>query len=155
VCVCVCVCVCVTFLEDISTDKDSQSDYSSQESAFQCQLFSMIPLNNAELFQPKFGSNLDKPKCWVRNVISTVHFLNYIFNPTFGCVHIWPKFGLKQPSIFLEFTILEFRSWIDEGHRNALHVNNTKQFAVHKQWIFALGRIGWVGEDLSEAHGVR
>jgi len=22
------------------------------------------------------------------------------FNPTFGLVHIWPKFGLKQPSKF-------------------------------------------------------
>jgi len=27
---------------------------------------------------------------WVKNV-------NYIFNPTFGLVHIWPKFGIKQP----------------------------------------------------------
>jgi len=26
-------------------------------------------LNNAGLFQPKFGSNMDKPKCWVKNVI--------------------------------------------------------------------------------------
>jgi len=25
--------------------------------------------------------------------------LNDIFNPTFRFVHIWPKFGLKQPSI--------------------------------------------------------
>jgi len=24
---------------------------------------------NAGLFQPKFGSNIDKPKCWVKNVI--------------------------------------------------------------------------------------
>jgi len=24
---------------------------------------------NAGLFQPKFGSNMDKPKCWVKNVI--------------------------------------------------------------------------------------
>jgi len=29
-----------------------------------------------------------------------VTILNYIFNPTFGFVHILPKFGLKQPSIF-------------------------------------------------------
>jgi len=27
------------------------------------------PLKNAGLFQPKFGSNMDKPKCWVKNVI--------------------------------------------------------------------------------------
>jgi len=25
--------------------------------------------------------------------------LNYIFNPTFGFVHILPKFGFKQPSV--------------------------------------------------------
>jgi len=25
--------------------------------------------------------------------------LNYIFNPTFGFVHILPNLGLKQPSI--------------------------------------------------------
>jgi len=27
-------------------------------------------------------------------------FMNDIFNPTFGSVHILPKFELKQPSIF-------------------------------------------------------
>jgi len=26
-------------------------------------------LKNAGLFQPKFGSNMDKPKCWVKNAI--------------------------------------------------------------------------------------
>jgi len=25
--------------------------------------------NNAGLFQPKFGSNMDKPKCWIKNVV--------------------------------------------------------------------------------------
>jgi len=25
-------------------------------------------LNNAGLFEPKFGWNMDKPKCWVKNV---------------------------------------------------------------------------------------
>jgi len=25
---------------------------------------------NAGLFQPKFGCNIDKPKCWVKNVIN-------------------------------------------------------------------------------------
>jgi len=25
-------------------------------------------LKTAGLFQPKFGSNMDKPKCWVKNV---------------------------------------------------------------------------------------
>jgi len=32
-------------------------------------------------------------------------FFNYSFNPTFGFVHIWPKFGLKQPSIFLDCAV--------------------------------------------------
>jgi len=32
--------------------------------------------------------------------LSTVHFLIAIFKPTFWFVHIWPKCGLKQPSIF-------------------------------------------------------
>jgi len=29
---------------------------------------------------------------------SWVKIWNSIFNPTFGFVHIWPKFGFKQPS---------------------------------------------------------
>jgi len=45
------------------------------------------------LFQPKFGSNIDKPSNWV-------NILNDIFNPKFGLVHILPKIGLKP--IFLE-----------------------------------------------------
>jgi len=28
-------------------------------------------INAAGLFQPKFGSNMDKPKCWVKNAIKT------------------------------------------------------------------------------------
>jgi len=36
---------------------------------------------------------MDEPSHWVT-------FLNDIFNPTFGFVHICPKVGLKQPSIF-------------------------------------------------------
>jgi len=32
--------------------------------------------------------------------LSKVNFFNYIFNPTFGLVHILPKFAFKQPSIF-------------------------------------------------------
>jgi len=48
---------------------------------------------------------MDKPKCWVINVIqnfnptSTFTFNCTFFYPTFGFVHIWPRFGLKQPSI--------------------------------------------------------
>jgi len=61
-------------------------------------------VKNAGLFQPKFGSNMDKLKCWVKNAIrkctfeseswSWVKIWNYIFNPTFGFVHILPKFGI-------------------------------------------------------------
>jgi len=57
----------------------------------------------------QIGSNMDKPKCLVKNAIknftveseswSWVKIWNYIFNPTFGFVHILPKFGFKQPSI--------------------------------------------------------
>jgi len=36
---------------------------------------------NAWLFQPNLGSNMDKPRHWVK-------FLHDIFNPTFGFVHI-------------------------------------------------------------------
>jgi len=31
----------------------------------------MHTLNNAGLFQPKFGSNMDKSKCWVKNATKT------------------------------------------------------------------------------------
>jgi len=30
-------------------------------------------LKNAGLFQPKFGSNMDKPKCWVKNAIKKMY----------------------------------------------------------------------------------
>jgi len=36
---------------------------------------------------------MDKPSHWVE-------FFYYIFNPTFGFVHIWPKVRLEQPSNF-------------------------------------------------------
>jgi len=55
---------------------------------------------NAGLFQPKFGSNMDNPKCWVKNVIQkctveieswrfyikflTQHLGLSIFDPTLG-----------------------------------------------------------------------
>jgi len=29
----------------------------------------LYTLKNTGLFQPKFGSNMDKPKCWVKNAI--------------------------------------------------------------------------------------
>jgi len=29
-------------------------------------------LKNAELFEPKFGSNMDKPKCWDKNAIKKI-----------------------------------------------------------------------------------
>jgi len=51
-------------------------------------------------FNPTFGSNMDKPKRWVKNVIKMS------FNPMAGFVHIWPKVGLKQPSILLSVHIV-------------------------------------------------
>jgi len=35
-------------------------------------------------------------KSCIRKKKSWVKIWNYIFNPTFGFVHIWPKFGFKQ-----------------------------------------------------------
>jgi len=32
----------------------------------------LYTLKNAGLFQPKFESNMDKPKCWVKNAIKYV-----------------------------------------------------------------------------------
>jgi len=32
-------------------------------------ILSVTITKNAGLFQPKFGSNIDQPKCWVKNVI--------------------------------------------------------------------------------------
>jgi len=34
---------------------------------------SSYTLKNAGLFQPKFGSNMDKLKCWVKNVITKIY----------------------------------------------------------------------------------
>jgi len=47
-------------------------------------------------FNPNLGKIWTNPNV----VLSKVHFFNYIFNPTFGFVHILPKFGLKQRNIF-------------------------------------------------------
>jgi len=55
---------------------------------------------NAGLLQPKFGWNIKNViKKITRESWSLVKILNYIYNPTFGFVHILPKFRLKQPSI--------------------------------------------------------
>jgi len=32
-----------------------------------------LTLKNAGLFQPKFGSNIDKLKCWVKNAIKKMY----------------------------------------------------------------------------------
>jgi len=50
---------------------------------------------NAGLFQPKFGSDIDKPNNWV-------NILNDIFNPTFGFVHILLKFWVKTTQHFIK-----------------------------------------------------
>jgi len=31
-----------------------------------------LTLKNTGLFQPKFGSNMGKPKCWVKNIIKKI-----------------------------------------------------------------------------------
>lgn len=48
-----------------------------------------------------FGSNMDEHNCWFK-------FFNYILNPTIGFVHVWPKQGLKQPSIFFNVQEIKF-----------------------------------------------
>jgi len=50
---------------------------------------------NAGLFQPKFGSDIDKPNNWV-------NILNDIFNPTFGFVHILLIFWVKTTQHFIK-----------------------------------------------------
>jgi len=79
-------------------------------------------LKIAGLFQPKFGSNMDKPKCWVKNAIKTfaveseswswVKIWIYIFNPTFGFVHIWPS----NPALFLGCTkrLWRWPQWMNQ-----------------------------------------
>jgi len=51
------------------------------------------------------------------------------FNPTFGFVHILPKFGLKQPSIFLECRIV----W-SEKH-TLTPANSSKRLDKPKKWL--------------------
>jgi len=35
-------------------------------------MYSVSTLKNAGLFQLKFGSNMNKPKCWVKNLIKKI-----------------------------------------------------------------------------------
>jgi len=46
------------------------------------------------------------PNVWLK---CNLKIFNYIFNPTFGFVHIWPKFGLKQPSIFVSVQMKQMK----------------------------------------------
>jgi len=63
---------------------------------------------------------MDKPKCWVKILtqfqlsLSTVIFFFLMFNPTFGFVHIIPKFGLKQPTFLERNTGSVFTGTFDE-----------------------------------------
>jgi len=49
---------------------------------------------------------MDKPKCCVKNEIKKVQLKvkvkiwNYIFNPTFGFVHIYPNLSSNNPALF-------------------------------------------------------
>jgi len=74
---------------------------------------------------------MDKPKCWVKNVISNFQLstLDCIFNPTFGFVHIRPKFGFKQPSIFRSVDL--FFMLVNEVHESLkLNRNADAVFSV-------------------------
>jgi len=72
-------------------------------------ILSLLPHSkNAGLFQPKFGSNMDKPKCWVKNAIKNVQLkvkVEFVFRFEITVLiqnlglSILPKFGLEQPSI--------------------------------------------------------
>jgi len=54
---------------------------------------SMILHSKMGCFNPSLGQIWTNSSHWVK-------CLNYIFNPTFGFVHILPTFELKQPSMF-------------------------------------------------------
>jgi len=65
---------------------------------------------------------MDKPKRWVEKCnfkLPSPFTFNYkiaIFNPIFGFIHILPKFGLKQPSIFsvyAAFSCFQLQTFID------------------------------------------
>jgi len=53
----------------------------------------MILHSKMGCFNPSLGQIWTNSSHWVK-------CLNYIFNPTFGFVHILPTFELKQPSMF-------------------------------------------------------
>jgi len=40
---------------------------------FVCSSYQLYTLKNAGLFEPKFGSNVDKPKFWVKNATKKIY----------------------------------------------------------------------------------
>jgi len=48
----------------------------------------LYTLKNAGLFQPKFGSNMDKPQCWVKNAIKKMFQKRFKFEITFLSQHL-------------------------------------------------------------------
>jgi len=53
-------------------------------------------LNNAGLFEPKFGSNMDKPKFWVKNLISILTQLQLSLSTNFFyCIFLTQHLGLS------------------------------------------------------------
>jgi len=75
---------------------------------------------------------MDKPSHWVT-------FLNYIFNPMAGFVHILPKNGLKQPSIFLESNERSFHTrndaiWNDAS--TSLFITSVCYLDIKKKKIY-------------------
>jgi len=71
---------------------------------------SFIHSKNPELFQPNLGSNMDKPKCWVKNAIqkctveseswSWVKILNDILTQHLGLSIFYPNLGSNNPALF-------------------------------------------------------
>jgi len=61
-------------------------------------------------FNPNLGQIWTNPNAGLKITVeseswSWVYILNDIFNPTFGFVHIWTKFDLKQPSIVRVYSL--------------------------------------------------
>jgi len=59
---------------------------------------------NVGLFQPKFGSNMDKPKCWVKNAIKNVQVKVEVGlkfeNQHLGLSIFYPNLGSNNPALF-------------------------------------------------------
>jgi len=59
--------------------------------------------------------------------LSWVKIWNAIFNPTFGFVHILPKFGSKQPSIVISEGSHDTENWSNNIENSALDYREKKK----------------------------